>query len=64
MNIHNDNSIGGNNTSVPINWHGRVYILNRQGGSNLQDEYSNIGGSHGITYLKSQLDAPILMAQL
>jgi hypothetical protein len=35
MNIHNDNSIGTD---------GRVYILNRRGGSNLQDEYSNIGG--------------------
>jgi hypothetical protein len=41
-----------------------LYILNRQGGSNLQDNYSNIGGLHGIAYLKSQLDAPILLAQL
>ncbi len=45
-----------------IYWRGRVYILNRQGGSNLQDEYSNIGGLHDITYLKSQLDALILLA--
>ncbi len=35
-------SIGGNNTSAPINWHGRIYILNRHGGTNLQDEYFNI----------------------
>jgi hypothetical protein len=31
----------------------------RPGGSNLQDEYSNIGGLHDIAYLKSELDAPI-----
>jgi hypothetical protein len=41
-----------------------LYILNRQGGPNLQDIYSNIGGLHGIAYLKSQLDAPKLLAQL
>jgi hypothetical protein len=53
MNIHNANSIGGNKTSEPLYWRG-VYILNRQGG----------GGLHGIAYLKSQLDAPILLAQI
>jgi hypothetical protein len=58
-----------------------IYFLNMQGGSNLQDEYSQIvrtkppppkkknihtieillifGGSPGITYSKSQLDATI-----
>ena len=56
--------IGGNSTSAPIYWRGHVYILNRQGGSNLQEKYSNIGGLHGIAYLKSQLDVPILLAQL
>jgi hypothetical protein len=35
-----------------------------QGGSNLQDEYLTIGGLHGIAYLKRQLGAPILLAQL
>jgi hypothetical protein len=53
MNIHNANSIGAD-----------LCISKRQGGSNLQDEYSIIGGLHGIAYLKSQLDALILLAQL
>jgi hypothetical protein len=35
------------------NWRGCIYILNRQGGSNLQDEYSNIWGLHGIAYSQS-----------
>jgi hypothetical protein len=51
MNIHNANSIGNDVFTV--------YILNRRGGSNLQDEYSTIGGLHGNAYVKSQLDAPI-----
>jgi hypothetical protein len=33
--------------------------LNRQGGSNLQDEDSIIKGYHGIAYLKSHLEAPM-----
>jgi hypothetical protein len=49
---------------APIYWRGRVYFLNRYGGSNLQDEYSIIGCLHDIAYLKRQLAAPILMAQL
>ncbi len=53
MKIHNANNIGMN-----------VFILNRRGGSSLQDEYSFIGGLHVIAYIKSQLDAPILLAQL
>jgi hypothetical protein len=40
MNIHNANSIGGNNSSAPIYWRRRIHILNRHGGSNLQDDYS------------------------
>jgi hypothetical protein len=40
MNIHSANSIGGNNTSAPIYWRRRIHIMNRRGGSNLQDEYS------------------------
>jgi hypothetical protein len=40
MNIHSANSIGGNNTSAPIYWRRRIHIMNRCGGSNLQDEYS------------------------
>ncbi len=42
----------------------KIHSTKRQGGTNLQDEYSNIGGSHGIAYLKSPIDAPILLAQL
>ncbi len=34
------NSIGGKNTSAPIYWRRRIHILNRRGGSNLQDDYS------------------------
>jgi hypothetical protein len=34
------NSIGGNNTSAPIYWRRCNHILNRHGGSNLQDVYS------------------------
>ncbi len=50
----------------PVSHSIRVYILNRRGGSNLQDEYSIIGSLYGIAYLKSlkKLDAPILLAQL
>ncbi len=40
MNIHSAISSGGNNTSAPIYWRGRIHILNRRGGSYLQDEYS------------------------
>ncbi len=40
MKIHSANSSGGNNTSAPIYWRGRIHILNRRGGSNLQDDYS------------------------
>jgi hypothetical protein len=40
-------------------WRRSTHILDRHGGSNLQDEYSNIGGLHGIAYLKSELDASI-----
>jgi hypothetical protein len=56
VNIHKANGIGGT----------IVYFLNRQGGSNLQDEYSNnwefadfLEGSPGVSYLKSELDAPL-----
>ncbi len=38
--IHSANSIGGNNMSATIYWRRRIHILNRHGGSNLQDEYS------------------------
>jgi hypothetical protein len=52
MNIQRATSIGGKNTSAPIYWRRRIHILNRRGVSNLQDEYSNIGGLHGIANLK------------
>ncbi len=39
MNIHNANSIGGNNMSGPIYWRRRNHILNRHGGSNLEEVY-------------------------
>ncbi len=35
---------------------GRVYILNRHGGSNLQDEYSNIGGFTWHRPVKKETD--------
>jgi hypothetical protein len=37
-------SIGENNTSAPINWRGRIFLLNRHGGTNFQDKYLNILG--------------------
>jgi hypothetical protein len=40
MNIHSANSIVGNNMSAPIYWRKHIHILNRRGGSNLQDEFS------------------------
>jgi hypothetical protein len=40
MNIHSAISSSGNNTSTPIYWRRRIHILNRRGGSNLQDEHS------------------------
>jgi hypothetical protein len=51
MNIHSANSIGGNNTSAPIYWRRRIHILNRRGGSNLQDEY--------LVYIASPIGAVI-----
>ncbi len=40
MNIHNANSIGGNNMSAPIYWRRRIHILNRRGGPNLHSLHS------------------------
>ncbi len=31
---------GGKDTSAPINWRGDIHILNRRGGSNLQDNFA------------------------
>jgi hypothetical protein len=40
MNIHSAISSGGKDTFAPIYWPRHIHILNRHGGSNLQDEYS------------------------
>jgi hypothetical protein len=55
INIHSANSIGGNNTSAPIYWRGRIHILNRRGGSNLQNEYSNIGSLQWHRLIKKSI---------
>jgi hypothetical protein len=43
--------------SAPIYWHGRIYILNRRGGSNLQDKFFEHFGFTWHRLFKSQLDA-------
>ncbi len=63
MNIHSADSIEGNYTSAPIyfvadvsiSWIGDADQICRM-------NFSNIWGLHGIAYLKSQLDALILVS--
>jgi hypothetical protein len=53
------NSIGGNNTSAPINGRNHSIFLEYARRINLQDEYLNfadfLGGSHDVTYSESKL---------